>query len=441
MQTSRLVFPALIAALALAGCGGAMYKPQASYDNSYGGAPGPEMTPNDAYPADVMQAQTAVESEEYMFEADEREVARGEPAEAPAKGASFGGAGGGATGNVSSVPYAYTTKAGESGGQSAGKEQANQDLGAKSDAPDVPMVVYTGYMRLRVKRLLEAVDEVTRITEAQKGYIESLAQRVVVVRIPAKDFDAVMAQFAKLGELLERRIKALDVTEQFTDQGARLAVAKEAQSRLIALLAKTEDVEERLRILQEVKRLSEQIELIESTLATLQNLVDYFTIIIELEPIMEDTGGDLHRSPFDWIRGLEAHVTTLYDGKDEFELTLPPGFVLFEKDDVYRAQSADTTVIRGAVVDNEPLGDNAYWIKAVHHEMVGRAEKLEAEGDSGPVSYKLYKSEDVQPRYYLVGVAARGEDLYVIEVFFPNEEALTTHKDAVIKALATFEVQ
>jgi hypothetical protein len=369
---------------------------------------------------------TAVESEEYLFE-DDRSVGREEPAGAPDKGSSGG-------------VYAYKTKAGESG--EAGKsQQANQDLGAKNDAPDVPLVVYTGYLRLRVKRLLEAVDEVTRITEGQGGYIESLAQRVVVVRIPAKDFDAVMAEFAKLGEQLERRVKALDVTEQFTDLGARLAVAKEAQNRLIALLAKTEDVEERLRILQEVKRLSEQVELIESTLATLQNLVDYFTITIELEPIMEDTGGDLHRSPFDWIRGLEAHVTTLYDGKDEFALDLPTGFVLFEKDDVYRAQSADTTVIRGAVVDNEPRGDNAYWIKAVHHEMEGRGEKLEAEGDSGPIAYKLYKSEDVQPRYYLVGVAARGEDLYVIEVFFPNEEALAAHKDAVIKALATFEVK
>jgi hypothetical protein len=423
--------PAFVAALAAAGCGGAMYKSGASYDTSYAEpapAPPAETAANGDY---VVNAQTAVESEEYMFEYDDkREIGGDAQAAPPGKPAEFGSAGGGSS-------TAYTTKAGEGGGGA----QANQNLGAKRDAPDVPMVVYTGFLRLRVKRLLEAVDAVTALTEARKGYIESLAQRVVVIRIPAKDFDAVMAEFAEIGELLERRVKALDVTEQFTDLGARLAVAKEAQGRLIALLAKTEDVEERLRILQEVKRLSEQIELIESTLATLQNLVDYFTITIELEPIMEDTGGDLHRSPFGWLRGIEAHVTTLYDGKDEFALDLPPGFVLFEKDDVYRAQAADTTVIRGAVVDNEPRGDNAYWIKAVHHEMEGRAEKLEAEGASGPVAYKLYRSEDVQPRFYLVGVVAHGEDLYVLEVFFPNEEALAAHKETVIEALATFEVK
>ncbi|MCK9463349.1 MAG: DUF4349 domain-containing protein [Proteobacteria bacterium] len=429
MRRSRFVVPALIAALALAGCGGAMYKAEPSYNQAYAGAPSPEMVAEaESYPSVTGTASTSVDSEDYMFEFDDDAV---QGKHTSADGASFG-----SPSSPEKKPYEPGDKAKQSG-----DGQANQNAGAKSDAPDVPMVVYTGYLRLRVKRLLEAVDEVTRITESQKGYIESLAQRVVVVRIPAKDFDAVMAEFAKLGELLERRIKALDVTEQFTDLGARLAVAKEAQSRLIALLAKTEDVEERLRILQEVKRLSEQIELIESTLSTLQNLVDYFTITIELEPIMEDSGGDLHRSPFAWIRGLAAHVTTLWDGKDEFDLELPQGFVLFEKDDVYRAQSADTTVIRGAVVDNEPRGDNAYWIKAVHHEMEGRAEKLEAEGDSGPIAYKLYKSEDVQPRYYLIGVAARGEDLYVLEVFFPNEEALAAHKDAVIKALATFEVQ
>jgi hypothetical protein len=424
MNRSRHLMVVSLAALALFGCGGAMREYKGSYDAAYAPAPAQEATGNaEGGQSAAPTEPSAVASDEFAFEYDED---RGMPEGAPMK-----------------------DKAGYAGGSSsiakppapASKPGPDAQVGAKSDVPDAPLVVYTGFMRLRVKRLLDAIDAVTRLTEAKGGYIESLAQRVVVVRIPAKDFDAVMTEFAALGELLERRIKALDVTEQFTDLGARLAVAKEARNRLVALLEKTEDVEERLRILQEVKRLSEQIETIESTLATLQNLVDYFTITIELEPVLEDTGAAQHTSPFAWIRDLAAHLTTIYDGADEIGLKLPDGFVLFEKDDVYRAQSADTTVIRGGVVDNEPRGDDAYWIKAVRYEMEGRGEKVVREGESGPVSYAIFKSEDVQPRWYLVGVVARGEDLYVLEVFFPDEEAFLAHEEAVIKALATFEVK
>ena len=433
MTGSYRALAAALAALALTGCGGAMMATKASYDESY--APAPAQAPENAelsggfaQPAEP----SAVASEEYAFEDDkmEREVVE----KAPAKDISD------ASNGAVSGKKGYDSGA-EKQAQQQQQQQQQAQAGAKTDAPDAPLVVYTGYLKLRVKRLLDAIDAVTRLTEDKGGYIESLAQRVVVVRIPAKDFDAVMAEFGALGELLERRVKALDVTEQFTDLGARLSVAKEARNRLVALLAKTEDVEERLRILQEVKRLSEQIETIESTLATLQNLVDYFTITIELEPVIEDAATEQHASPFEWIRGLAAHLTTIFDGADEISLALPKGFVLFEKDDVYRAQSADTTVIRGGVVDNEPHGDNAYWNKAVRYEMAGRGEKVVAEGDSGPVSYTVFESEDVQPRWYLVGVVAHGEDLYVLEVFFPDEEAFTAHKDDVIKSLATFEVK
>lgn len=439
---NRLIFALLFSGL-LAGCGGAMYK---SYDSAYGAAPAQEST--EGWSGTSGEAERAMEYDaDYFFE-DEAALAEPppmspapEPASSPTGGSRQDAKDGYAQSKSKSKPGK-----GSSGGQQQtqgadGQSDRQAEDGAKQNDLEAPLVVYTGFLKMRVKRLLEAIDEVTSITEKQGGYIESLTRDVIVVRVPARDFDGVMASFGDIGETLERRIKALDVTEQFTDLGARLAVAKEARDRLLQLLEKVEDVEERLRILQEIKRLSEQIESVESTLDTLQNLVDYFTITIELVPILEDSAPTLHRSPFGWVRGLAAHKTTLYDGKDEFEMTLPEGFVLFKKDDVYRAQAADTTVFRGAVVDNEPLGTNGFWSDAVHHEMEGRAEKLIEDGDAGPLTYRLYRSEDVQPRYYLIAVYARYEDLYVVEVFYPNEDSFAEHHAGVLEALATFEVR
>ncbi|MCP4676807.1 MAG: DUF4349 domain-containing protein [Deltaproteobacteria bacterium] len=415
----------LICLVFVTGCGGASYR-----ESSY--AEAPQAPPAEQAYGSVTAAETVMRRDEvYADDMGEFEdVERVEGAFAPP---------------TSGAGVKYKTKSTSSSPGSGDKHSAQKQVAGrgseKPNDPATPMVVYTGFLRLRVKRLLAAVDEVTKITEDRGGYIESLTKRVIVVRVPALDFDEVIAAFALIGELLERRIQALDVTERFTDLGARLAVAKDARERLLKLLEKVEDVEERLRILQEIKRLSEKIESIESTLATLKNLVDYFTITIELQPVLEESGAETHRSPFQWVRGLTAHRTTIFDGADELNMKLPSDFVLFDEEDEYRAQAADTTVIRGGVVDNEPMGNNAYWSNAVHHEMEGRAEKLVEDGDSGPMTYRLYRSEDVQPRYYLVAIHTHEEDIYVVEVFYPSEDAYKAHHDAIKKTLATLRVK
>ena len=433
----HLAFALAICGMA-AGCGGAMYK--SSYDAAYGEAPPPPGpgAGGGSYESEegmVMQA-SSYRGDEHDYYGDmdgipdvDDEVMFEMTAKKPAAKAKR------SKGKISSSVNPLQKNPQNMLQQAQGKETA-----AKQEEEAPPLVVYTGYLKLRVKRLLEAVDEVTRLTEDRGGYIESLTRDVIVVRVPAKDFDEVLGAFVKLGELLERRIKALDVTEQFTDLGTRLAVSKESRARLLLLLEKVEEVEERLLILEEIKRLSEQIESMESTLATLQNLVDFYTITIELQPVLEDSAIMVSRSPFVWVRDLSPHMTSIWDGKDEFSMVLPPEFVLFEKDDVYRAQAADTTIVRGGVVDNEPLGNNEFWSGAVNHEMNGRGEKLIDEGKAGPMAYRLYKSEDVQPRYYMVAVYSRYEDLYVVEVFYPSEEAYEAHHKSMIDSLATFEV-
>lgn len=339
---------------------------------------------------------------------------------------------------------AVTTEEGYSAKTSVGYDKAEQpqrprDAVREKEAPAEPaMVVYLGYLKLRVKRLLEAVDAITALTQAAGGYVESLSARVMVVRIPASDFEKVMDSLAAKGEVLDRRVKALDVSAQFTDLGARLQVAREARDRLLRLLQEVEDVEERLRILQEVKRLTEYIESIESTLATLQNLMDYFTITIELVPVVEDTAAVVHRSPFPWVRGLQAHQATLEEGRDRIAMTVPKGFVLFAKDDAFRAQAADTTTLRAGVVENEPRGDNRFWADAIRHELDGRDEERLEEADAGGLTYQVFRNRDVAPRYYLVAVHARGDRVFVVEAFYPTEDSFRTHHAAVVEALGTF---
>ena len=321
------------------------------------------------------------------------------------------------------------------------KSRPKLPAGAKTDAIDKPIVVYLGYLKLRVRRLIEAADAVTAKVEKLGGYIESLSQTVVVVRVPAGDFDAAMAAFAELGTVLSRNVKALDVTEKFTDLRGRLVVAKDTRDRLLALLEQVTDTKERLRILQEVKRLTEQIESVESKLATLQNLVDFYTITIELEPVVANTGRVVHRSPFPWVRNLAAHRTTLRDGKDDVRMSVPKGFVLFDDDDSWRAQAADTTILRAGRVDNEPRGTSEWWASALKHELEGRDEDAVEDGRAGAMSWAIYRNKDVQPRTWLLGVYGHGKSLYVVEAFFPNDAAFERHRAAVVGVLDSFRAK
>jgi hypothetical protein len=333
-----------------------------------------------------------------------------------------------------------TAPSGKPGGSEAQEPPFGDDIKGKGLNAAEALIVYTGFLHLRVRRVLDTVDAITKETEQRGGYIESLSSEAIVVRVPSKDFDGVMAIFSGLGEVLDRNIKAQDVTEKFTDLGARLNVAKEARARLLALLATEKDVKERLTIVAEVKRLTEQIEGIESTLATLQNLVDFFTITIRLTPLLENSRTATYESPFAWIRALSPYETTLPDGKfDDFTLTPPKGFVLFDEDDEFHARSADTSVLRCAKIENEPLADNTFWGNAVQHEMAGRGEKLVESGKSGRMAFQVFVNDDIKPRYYLVAVATNEDDLFVAEIFFPNAEAFKLHRADAISALTSFQ--
>ena len=310
-----------------------------------------------------------------------------------------------------------------------------------------PSVIYQGYMRLRVRRTLDAIEEATRLATEAGGYVQMQSAQTLIVRMPATDFDAAMLKFAALGEVLQRTVQAVDVSRQVTDLDARLSVAAQARARLLELLKNVKDVEERLQILEEIKRLTETMETMQSSLATLRNLTNYFTITIDFESLVASGAVASHASPFEWVRNLRAHQQTLEAGRSSVHMTLPQGFVLFEKTRIlrggggWRAQASDTSMLRASKVDNDPKGDALFWAKAVEFELDGRDEQLVESSRRGQLEVRVYKNKDPRPRWWLVATTTAGDDAWVVEAFFPTEAAWKAHSAGVLAALASFEVQ
>jgi hypothetical protein len=92
-------------------------------------------------------------------------------------------------------------------------------------------------------------------------------------------------------------------------------------------------------------------------------------------------------------------------------------------------------------VDNEPRGDNRFWADAIDFEMTTRQEKIVESAEAGKLTCRVYENDDVTPRFYLVALLTIVEKIYIIEVFYPNEDAYKRHHAAVVKALETVEVK
>lgn len=327
-----------------------------------------------------------------------------------------------------------------------GQQQAPLPHDAK-ERKAAPAVIYQGYMRLRVRRILDAIEQATKVAGESGGYVQMQSAQTLILRMPATDFEAAMQKFSELGIVLQRTVQAVDVSRQVTDLDARLAVATQARARLLELLKTVKDVEERLQVLEEIKRLTETMETMQSSLATLRNLTSYFTITIDFESLAASGAAPSHASPFEWVRNLRAHLVTLESGHNQVSLTLPFGFVLFEKTrvlrggGVWRAQASDTSMLRASKVDNDPKGDALFWAKAVAFELDGRDEQLVESSRQGQLEVRVYKNKDARPRWWLVATTTAGDDAWVVEAFFPTEAAWKLRGKGVIDALKTFEVK
>jgi hypothetical protein len=264
--------------------------------------------------------------------------------------------------------------------------------------------------------------------------VESAAGQTVTIRIPAERFREVFASVLKLGEVVRKSIETYDVTETLTDQQARLSLAERARERLYLLLDRTSEVKERLAILREIRRLTEEIESIRSSLEVLKAQIALSRITVQLTPRRPE--GELRREgiPFPWIAGLNPLYPSLQGRPRRLVLPLGEYFAVFEKERGFRAESPEGTRVRLGSTPNRPKGDAAFWQKALAFHLGPQYRKVELM-EAGAFRAVLFTSKDSRPYSYLVAVAVRGRRLIVGEAFFPEPEAANSRADGVLAAL------
>lgn len=111
----------------------------------------------------------------------------------------------------------------------------------------------------------------------------------LTLRIPADKLDSFVSHVAESSNITSNRETTEDVTLNYVATESRITALETEQARLLELLSKAETMEDLLLIESRLTEVRTELEQVTSQLRLYDNLVDYGTIHLELEEVVEYT--------------------------------------------------------------------------------------------------------------------------------------------------------
>ncbi len=291
---------------------------------------------------------------------------------------------------------------------------------AAPGAAQARKVHYEGEITLRATKPGEVLARAVEWTRAEGGYVESLSDGQAVLQIPVARFRPLYDRLLGLGDVLHKSLAARDVTEEYLDVELRLNQARLMRDRLVALIQKTADRKEKLRLMRELERLSAEIELQELRMARLRTLVDYarLTLRVQGRPAFDGDSQQELRG-FGWITPLATeHWRGSTRETSRLALAVPQGLVELDSAD-WSAASADGVTLGALQRRNEPRGTTAFWVDALRWRLQQRFDQVETMSAGDYTVLRLLSREE--PRFvYWVAVAVKADKLQLAQAYFPS---------------------
>lgn len=298
------------------------------------------------------------------------------------------------------------------------------------------MVHYDGTARLRVAKVRDAQDAITAIAAAAGGLVENQYRDAITIRVPVARFDATFAEVLEVGDVLDKRITATDVTDRFVATELRLQTAVTTRERLVELLAQAEDEKDKLFLIREIQRLTEEIDRLEGQSRALSSLASMSRITAALVPraAVAWRGSGDEAAEMQWLRALSPFDMDVARSGRKLTLAVPEGLVNLEERGHWVAESADGARVWSGVLRNDPRGDAAFWLAALA-ERLGPEFAAAEQGRVGDLSTLRLVSRDDDPYVWVIGIRVVGERLHLVEQFYPSLAHEERHGSQVRAAL------
>ena len=245
-----------------------------------------------------------------------------------AQEAGVNGAGGGMYSMEEAAEYeAYDTADGgtqeEGTGQGAGVREGRkliQTVGLEVETKEFEQMMSS--LETQVEELGGYIENMeTYNGSSYSGYVSSRYANLTI-RVPNGKLDSFLQTVSDIGNVVRRNDSVEDVTLSYVDMESRRNTLRTEQDRLLKFLEKAETIEEIITIEQRLSEVRYQLESMESQLRTMDNLIDYSTVDInisevkELTEVREEQPGPARRIADGFMKSLRE----IGDGAMEFAI-------------------------------------------------------------------------------------------------------------------------
>jgi hypothetical protein len=223
--------------------------------------------------------------------------------------------GDGATGEGQGAPGPAEQPDGLAQGAPGGAAPSIQGL-----PPLSPTVIRTANLEVEVgpDGLGGALDRATNVAVAYGGFVvssmvqgEDSRTGSLVIRVPARSFDAAMTDLRQLGRIEGERISSEEVGSEFVDLEARQRNLEAQERQILQLMREASTISDTIRVQQVLERIQLEIERIEGRLRFLEDQTALATISLHLveegAPVAKSEG-IIGRA---WAAAAEGFVTII----------------------------------------------------------------------------------------------------------------------------------
>lgn len=334
-------------------------------------------------------------------------------------------------GRVSAAPAAM---AGAVAPDDAGIEFEEEAVEGNDDggSAEPRMVHYNGHLRLEVSRPDETIAEVVAQAKKVGGYVERQSRTSVSLRVPVKVFQETFDWVAAKGDVLTRSMTARDVTDAHFALSLRLSTATKTRDRLQELLARADDEKTKIAILKQIQRLTEQIDTMERQRKTLSGLANMSRLTVEAESRAAMVGAKdvVPVDGFQWIARLSPFSRAVAQVNEALRLSTPEGLVALTQKDRFQAESADGVIFWSAQLDNQPEGSAQFWQSAIHSRIADEFATAQLGRVGDYLTIRLVAPSE-EPYVYVIALKVVGDELHLVETYYPSEAAEDRHRPQV----------
>ncbi len=164
------------------------------------------------------------------------------------------------------------------------KADDKTDIKKSPDQSDSRKIIKTGTINYHVDKLDEIELKINSALKSVDGYVSDLKQYsdslVVEIKIKPEKFDDFLNTAGSFGKITNKTISMVDVTKEFYDLEGRVKNKKIHQERVREYLKTAKNIEELLKVEEELNRITMELESIEASYKNLSYSISYSTLIL-----------------------------------------------------------------------------------------------------------------------------------------------------------------